>query len=139
MIRFIAQSVLTLLGNAVGLLAAVLLLDGFEINWFGLLVSIVFFTIAQIILAPFILKLAIKHMPAFRGGIALVTTFVVLVLTTLLTSGLSLNGITTWLIAPLIIWFVTVISGVLLPMVIFKKTMTNVKSNSSNNSNINIS
>lgn len=123
MIRFIAQSVLTVIGNAVGLLVAALVVQGFHINGFGFFISVVFFTISQIILAPFILKLAIKHAPAFRGGIALVTTFAVLILTTLFTNGLSIDGLVGWIIAPMVIWLISVLAGIFLPMVIFKKTL----------------
>ena len=60
MIRFLAQAALTLIGNALGLIAAALVLPDFQISGFGFTVSIVFFTVAQIVLAPFVLKLAIK-------------------------------------------------------------------------------
>ena len=134
MIRFLAQAALTLIGNALGLIAAALVLPDFQISGFGFTVSIVFFTVAQIVLAPFVLKLAIKHAPAFRGGIALVTTFVVLLLTTWLTDGLRVNGIATWIAAPLIIWLATVIAGIFLPMVLFKKAIGTAKDNRSSKS-----
>ena len=60
MIRFLAQAALTLIGNALGLIAAALVLPDFQISGFGFTVSIVFFTVAQIVLAPFVLKLASK-------------------------------------------------------------------------------
>ncbi len=123
MVQFLAQSILTLLGNAIGLLVASLLLSDFRITGFGFLMSIIFFTVAQIILAPFILKLAIKHAPAFRGGIALVTTFVVLILTSVFTNGLQISGIATWIAAPLIVWLGAVLASILLPMTLFKKTL----------------
>lgn len=123
MVQFLAQSILTLLGNAIGLLVASLLLSDFRITGFGFLMSIIFFTVAQIILAPFILKLAIKHAPAFRGGIALVTTFVVLILTSVFTNGLQISGIATWIAAPLIVWLGAVLASIFLPMALFKKTL----------------
>lgn len=123
MVQFLAQSILTLLGNAIGLLVASLLLSDFRITGFGFLMSIIFFTVAQIILAPFILKLAIKHAPAFRGGIALVTTFVVLILTSVFTNGLQISGIATWIAAPLIIWLGAVLASIFLPITLFKKTL----------------
>lgn len=127
MIRFLAQSILTVLGNAVGLLVAAAVVSGFRISGFGFIVSVGFFTIAQIILAPFILKMALKYVPAFRGGIALVTTFVVLLLTTWLTQGLHIDNVTAWVIAPLVIWLASVIAGILLPLVIFKNILAGRK------------
>ena len=67
--------------------------------------------------------MAIKHAPVLRGGIALVTVFVVLLLTTLFTDGLQISGFAAWITAPLIIWVTTVVAGILLPMVLFKKVL----------------
>jgi dipeptide/tripeptide permease len=127
MLRFIATTVLTLLGNALGLIVASLLLPGFEISVMGFLWSVLFFTIAQLILSPFVLSMSIKYVPALRGGIALVSTLVVLFLTTLFTSGVTIAGVTEWVLAPLIIWLTTVLAGVVLPVFIFKKTLEKAK------------
>jgi hypothetical protein len=129
MVRFFAQTLLTIIGNAIGLIAAALILPDFRLDGFGFVVSVLFFTVAYILLLPFILKMAVQYAPAFRGGIALVATFAVLVLTTIFTNGVQINSITTWVIAPLIMWFVTVLSGIILPMFLFKKILA--KKNSS--------
>lgn len=127
MLRFLATIVLTLLGNALGLLVTSWILPGFNLSVQGFIWSVVFFTIAQIILAPFIFKMAVDYMPAFRGGVALVTILVVLMLTTLFTGGLTIEGIMPWIVAPLIIWLTTIIAGVVLPLFLFKKTLGKVK------------
>ncbi len=127
MLRFIAITVLTLLGNALGLMIASWALDGFNVSPAGFIWSVIFFTVAQLILTPFVLSMSLRYMPALRGGIALVTTLVVLWLTTLFTSGVEIKDLTAWILAPLIIWLVTVLAGVVLPLFIFKKTMSNAK------------
>ncbi|MGB4762108.1 MAG: hypothetical protein WBP12_01975 [Candidatus Saccharimonas sp.] len=123
MVRLAIQVLLTILGNACGLLIAAIVLHDFRVSVFGFAVSVIFFTIAQVILAPFVLKLSIKYAPAFRGGIALVTTLVSLLLTSIFTDSISLNGITTWIAAPLIVWLGSVVAGILLPLVLFKKVL----------------
>ncbi len=123
MIRFLMQLVLTVIGNAIGLAVAALLVPGFSIDVLGFFMSVGFFTVAQIILAPFIFKIALQYIPAIRGGIALVTTFVVLVLTSWFTSGLRIDGALAWAVAPMVVWLATVLAGVLLPLVLFKKTV----------------
>jgi hypothetical protein len=125
--------VLTLLGNAIGLLTASWLLPDFNLSISGLIWSVIFFTVAQIVLAPFIFKMAVDYMPAFRGGVALVTILVVLVLTSLFTGGLEISGIMTWVLAPLVIWLTTILAGVVLPLVLFKKTLGKVKGAASKN------
>ncbi len=127
MIRFLATTVLTLLGNTLGLITASLLLDGFIITVSGFVVSLIFFTVAAIILSPFVLTMAVRYVPALSGGIALVTTFVVLFLTATFTDGLSISGVTAWVLAPLIIWLISVIAGVVLPLFLFRKTLGRVK------------
>ena len=126
--RFMIQTVLLICGNALGLLAAALLVTDFRIDAVGFIVSVLFFTLMQVLLAPFVLKMAIKYAPAFRGGIALVTTFVVLLLTVAFTSGLQISSLVAWIIAPLIIWLVSVLAGILLPMVLFKKALAQQRS-----------
>lgn len=132
MLRFLAITVLTLLGNALGLMIASWLLDGFNLSVTGFIWSVAFFTIAQLILTPFVLSMSLRYMPALRGGIALVTTLFVLWLTTLFTSGVEITDLTAWILAPLIIWLVTVLAGVVLPLFLFKKTLSNAKERRSN-------
>jgi len=129
MFRFLAVTVLTLIGNALGLLVASWLLDGFNLSLQGFLWSVLFFTIAQLILSPFVLSMTIRYMPVLRGGIALVTTLLVLWLTTLFTSGVEIKDLNAWILAPLIIWLTTVLAGVVLPLFLFKKTIGKVKEN----------
>ena len=58
------------------------------------------------------------------GGIALVTTLVGLLVTTLLTSGLSITSIGTWVVATLIIWIATVVASLVLPRLLFKEVLS---------------
>ena len=127
MLRFIASSVLKLLGNASGLIIASLLLRGFHIHPLGFAISVLFFTGVEILFEPFILNMALRYMPALSGGIALVTTLVGLLLTSMFTDGLTIDNLTTWIMAPLVIWLSVLLAGVLLPMVIFKKTLAAAK------------
>ncbi len=127
MFRLFIQSILTVLGNAIGLIVAAMIVPGVSVSLFGLTISILFFTITQAILAPFVLKMAIKYVPAFRGGIALVTTFVVLVLTAWLTDGLRIDGLVAWFVAPLVVWLAAVISGIVLPGLLLKEKVSQKK------------
>ena len=78
---------------------------------------------ANVVLSPFVMKVALKYLPALRGGIALVATFVALLVTVLFTNGLTVASVSTWVLAPFIIWAVTVVAGVVLPMLLFKKAL----------------
>lgn len=130
MVRLIATIVIELVASAVGLLVAAWLLPDFTLNTSGFLWAIGVFTAARLILAPLIFKLSFKHARALTGGIALVTTFVGLVVTTWLSNGLHISGTSTWIIATLIVWLFGVVAVLLLPLVIFKKTLASARSRS---------
>ena len=123
MVRLIAVTVVELVANAIGLLVAKWLLPGFVITPAGFLWVIVIFTAARFILAPLIFKLSFKYVRALTGGIALVTTFVGLLVTTWLSDGLQITGFSTWVIATLVVWLFGVIAVLVLPLVIVKKAL----------------
>ena len=123
MLRLLAVTVVELIANAVGLLVAKWLLPGFVISVSGFVMVVAIFTAVRFILAPLIFKLSFKYVRALTGGIALVTTFVGLLVTTWLTNGLVITGFSTWVIATLIVWLFGVIALLLLPLIIFKKAL----------------
>lgn len=129
MVRLLVRTLLSLLANAVGLLVASLVLDGFSINGVSFVVAAAFFTIVTAVLGPLIIKLALTNASYLMGGIALVTTFVGLVITDVFTDGLTINGLSTWLGATFIVWVFSVIATVLLPLVLFKKVLSNDATN----------
>jgi len=55
--------------------------------------------------------------------VALVTTFVGLLVTDTLSDGLNISGISTWIIASLIVWLCSLVAGLILPLVLFKKAV----------------
>lgn len=129
MIRFLATTVLELLANAVGLLLAAAVLDGFSITATSFVIVVLIFTFLKFVGGPLMISLSIKHFPAFRGGIALVTTFAGLLITSLISDGLRISGIDTWLIATLIVWLFGVIASLVLPLFIFKSVVKGERDN----------
>ena len=123
MTRFLAQTALLLLANALALVVASMLLTAFSINGLAFAVAVCIFTASTVILEPLITKIALQNAPYLLGGIALVTTFVGLLVTTILTDGLSITGIVTWVLATLIIWLATVVASLVLPHFLFKEVL----------------
>ena len=64
-----------------------------------------------------------RNLPALTGGVALVTTFVGLLVTDTLSDGLNVSGISTWIMASLIVWLCALLAGVILPLFLFKKAL----------------
>lgn len=127
MLRLLARLTLNVLANAVGLLAASILIDGFSIDALSFVIAVIIFSLATTILGPLITKIALTSAPYLMGGIALVTTFVGLVITNLVSNGISINGISTWLFATLIVWLFSLLGNLLLPLVLFKQVLEDHK------------
>ncbi len=121
MIRFLASIALHLLANAAGLLIAALILDGFSIDAWTFVAVVLIFTAIEIVVEPLMTKISLKNAPALRGGVALVTTLVGLILAAWLSDGLTISGFSTWLIGALIVWLGSVLAAVILPLFLFRK------------------
>ena len=123
MVRFLIRSAIFLGSAALGLWVASLVLDDFTLTWQGFLVTVVVFTLAQSILSPFITKLTMRNAPAFLGGVGLVSTFVALLIASVVTNGLVIDGWQTWILATLVVWLVTALATVILPLLFLRKAV----------------
>ncbi len=123
MVRSIIKILLAIAGNAIGLIVANLLLDDMHLNASGFIVALLIFTVAGIILQPLLTKVAMKNAEALQGGTALITTFLALLITDLVSDGLDIAGGVTWLLATLIVWLVTMLAGVILPLIFLDKVV----------------
>jgi len=121
MIRFLLRVAVFLGSAAIGLLAAGWLVPGVSLSAWGFVTAVVIFTVAQAILSPFFLKMASRYASAFLGGIGLVSTFVALLLASLLSNGLSIRGIGSWIGATVVVWLVTAVATVVLPLLVLRE------------------
>lgn len=126
MIMFLIRALIFLVSAAIGLIAADLILPGFQIDWsdwWGFVLAIVIFAVLQSVLAPWLARVAQRNAPALLGGIGIVSAFVALLIVVLIPSA----GITigapwwTWIIAPVIVWLFTALATWLLPALFIKK------------------
>lgn len=125
MVRLFAVTIVELAANAIGLLVAAWLLPGFTMNAIGFAIVVGLFTVAKFILGPLLFKLSFKYVRALNGGVALVTTFVGLLVTTMLTASLAITGLSTWILSTLIVWLSGVLAAIVLPLFLFKKALAN--------------
>lgn len=127
MIRLLISTLIYILANALGLLVAILLLPGFNISPIAFVWATLIFTAIEVVVEPLFLKISIKNLPKMRGGVALVTTFLGLYLTSLYVDGMEIGGVANWLAATLIVWLGALIATMVLPMVVFKSVLQNRK------------
>lgn len=110
-----------LASNAIGLLLASLLLQGFSIQPLSLIIVVLLFTVIQVVADPLVTKLSEKNLPALKGGVSLVVVFVGLIVTEIFVSGFTIGGIANLLASTLLVWLGSLIASILLPIYVFKE------------------
>jgi hypothetical protein len=78
------------------------------------------------------MKMAVKQAQALLGASALITTFLGLLITHLLTDGLQISGADTWLFATLIVWLASLLAAVIIPIILVKRGVQSVRDNRRN-------
>lgn len=123
MIRMLVRTAIVLLGNAVGLIVASLLFDGIDIDVTSFVFALIIFTLAFAVLTPFFASVLRRNQSssAALGGVALISTLAALVLTDVLSDGLSISGVGTWIGATVVVWLVSMIAIWILPFLGLKK------------------
>lgn len=121
MIRLIVRMCIALAGNAIGLIVAAGVLDKMSLNATSFIVAVVIFTIVLALAQPFIVSQLRRRNSAALGGVSLIATFAALVITDLVSDGLSISGISTWLAATVIVWACSLLAVFILPYLGLKK------------------
>ncbi len=121
MARFLIRIVVFIVSAALGLLITSLLIDGFQVNPTGFVVSVLVFAVLQSVLSPFLAKVAHRHARALLGGVGLISTFIALVVAHFFTAGLEISGLTAWIASTVIVWLITALATWLLPFLFVKK------------------
>ena len=113
--------VVALIANAVGLIVAALILDDMSLDAGAFFVALLIFTLVELLVHPALQKAALRHSDALVGGTALAAVLIALIVTDIISDGLSISGALTWLLATVIVWGAVLLASVILPVTIFKK------------------
>jgi uncharacterized membrane protein YvlD (DUF360 family) len=120
-IRLLVRMLIAFVSNAVGLIVAAAALDGMSLNSTGFLVAVAVFTVAFALMQPFLFASFRLAPGPVLGGVALIATLISLIVTELLTDGLSIRGVGTWIAATVIVWLASVLAAFILPFLGLKK------------------
>jgi putative membrane protein len=123
MIRFLLSIVIHLAANAVGLLVAAALLEDMSVSGTAFVIAVAIFTLVEVVVGPMIRQAAVKNAQALLGGTALVVTFLGLLVTSLISDGLRIEGVSTWLLATVIVWVAALLATLVLPLIFVKKAV----------------
>jgi putative membrane protein len=120
MVRFLVSTIISILASAVGLIVAAAILDDMSIDGSSFIIAVLIFTAVTALAGPFIAKSAMKNDSALLGAVALVSTLVGLIVTHLVSDGLSITGLTTWILAAVIVWIAGLIAALIIPVLLVK-------------------
>jgi uncharacterized membrane protein YvlD (DUF360 family) len=128
MLRFLVNTAVYFTAAAIGLIIADVVLDDMSIVYpVGFVVAALIFGVIQAVLAPFFLSVAEKSAALLTSGVGLFTAFVALVLTTLISDDLTIEGALTWLLAALIIWLASMFATFILKVTVAKKVIREIR------------
>ncbi|MEN9645392.1 MAG: hypothetical protein RL238_2061 [Actinomycetota bacterium] len=129
MVRFLVSTVIAILASAIGLIVAAAILDDMSINGTAFITAVIIFTVVTALAGPFIAKVAMKNDSALLGAVALVSTLVGLIVTHLVTDGLSITGLTTWILAAVIVWLAGLLAALIIPLILVKMGVQAARAN----------
>lgn len=111
MVRIVTQFAVNLLTSLIAFIIAKFLIPGFHLEWSGLVIAVLVFTIAQTVLGPFVFNMARQHASAILGGIGIVSTLLSLIIASLFPNGLTIDGFGTWFTSAIVVWLITALGG----------------------------
>jgi uncharacterized membrane protein YvlD (DUF360 family) len=125
MIRMLIRVGIALLGAAIGLIVAALVLDDMTLDGAAFLLAIVVFVVLTAVLEPLIEKIGDEHIALIATFSSVITTFLALLITDLVSDGLNIDGAMTWVLATLIVWAGTALATWILLRMFIKNVREN--------------
>lgn len=105
---------------AIGLLTAAWIVPEVSLSVQGFIAAVAVFAVTQAIVSLQIMKLPHQYASLLLGGSGLALTIVALILASVLTRGLTIDGMASWLATTGVVWLVTTISAITLPELLIR-------------------
>jgi hypothetical protein len=118
--QILLRAVVLLASWAIGLLIAASVVPGVSLSVPGFIVAVVVFAVTQATLSLSILKLPHQYASLLLGSTGLALTIVALVLASILTHDLTIDGMASWLATTVVVWLVTTIWAITLPELLIR-------------------
>ncbi|GAA1595738.1 phage holin family protein [Leucobacter chromiireducens] len=109
--RFLYQIVAQIVLGAIALIVIHFALPGVTLHLAGFFIALGVFTLAHALFGPFVLNIAQRYAAPLAGGVGLVATVLALWVATLFTGGIEIHGVSSWVLAPIIVWLITALGG----------------------------
>jgi uncharacterized membrane protein YvlD (DUF360 family) len=122
MIRFLINLGVYFVSALIGIIVADLIFPGFQVKvGISYLVVAGIFAIIQAVLSPLVGSLTRRKAQAFMGGVGLISTFIALWLTSLISGYFTIDGIGTWIGATVVVWLFGALAAFLLPILVVRR------------------
>lgn len=95
---------LVLASSAVALLAAALIFDRFTVSTLGFPIVVIVFTLVSLVAKPLTESLVRQHAREVYWATGLIATWLTLLVTDLVSDGIQIEGIGTWVFSTVIVW-----------------------------------
>lgn len=109
--RFLFQILTQIVLGAIALIVIHFTLPGVTLHLAGFFVALGVFTLAHALFGPFVLNIAQRYAAPLAGGVGLVATVLALWVATLFPNGIQIQGLDSWVLAPIIVWVITALGG----------------------------
>jgi len=86
--------------------------------------AVLIFTVVEVVFEPMLRQMAMKSAQALMGSVSLIITFVGLLVTDLVSDGLQITGLSTWVLATIIVWLAALVAGLILPLILVKRAVS---------------
>jgi putative membrane protein len=93
-----------LASSAIALILAAIIFDRFSIGFLSFPIAVIVFTLVSLVAKPIVASLVKQHAREINWGVGLVTTYVTLLATDLLSDGIQVEGFFTWIASTALIW-----------------------------------
>lgn len=119
--RLLFQILSQLVLAAVAMIVVNFAIPDVRVSMSGFFIAVGVFTIAQAILGPFVLSMAMRYAAPLAGGVGLIATLLALWIATLFQGGIEIVGGLAWALATLTVWVITALGGWIIMALLISK------------------
>jgi putative membrane protein len=119
--RLLAHLIVALATSAVALAVAALVLSGFHVSTLTFPVLVVEFALILVIARAALETFVDKNAHILSSFVGLIGAFVALLVTDVVSDGLTIDGIGTWILATLIVWAGMILADLLIGRALFRR------------------
>lgn len=116
MVRFLVRVAVSFLAALVAIVAADLLVPAFSVaGWWSYVVVAAVYAVVQSLVEPLMRTLFRRRARMFAGGAGIISAFVALGVTNLISGALRIESVVGWVVAAVLVWVIGAFGLLLLP------------------------